>query len=93
MVSPHRGQEGRELAGAGQLGEGRGSSYAPTPPFTGKSRTAETHDYSKGLVNRPGMESHPEAAEVGNEGEDEAAGFQPICSSEPRSLGGPQRTP
>lgn len=31
------------------------------------------------------MESHAEAAEVTDEGEGEAAGDQPTCSTEPRS--------
>lgn len=65
---------------------------APTPPLSGISRRVRGHDCSKGLVNRPGMESHPEVAEVDSEGGGEAAGDQFTYSTELR-LRGPQWVP
>lgn len=47
--------------------EGRDSSCAPPSPLPGISRRART--CSKGLVNRPGVERHQQAAEVAPEGE------------------------
>lgn len=52
-------------------------AVALTLPLPGISRErARAHGCFKGLVTRPGMDRHPEVAEVGGGGEGEATGDQ-----------------